>query len=431
MGSKLHQIGIGICVLFLLFGLARIHSATATTINELESAIATKNTDIAKLEKEIAAYQAQLNEIGKEKQSLVGTIAALDISRKKLSADILLTENRIAKANLRISELGLEIHGKATSIATATAGLESVVRTLNEMDRSSPVETLLSGGDFGDVWNQVEAIGRFEGMLRLRLQELSTLKASLESTEAETKKQKAALVAYDIDLSNQKKALDANRKEKTALLAATKNKESNYRKILEEKVALKNQFEQELFSYQSELRIAIDPSALPRTGSGVLSWPVDQVVITQYFGNTEFATQNPQVYNGKGHNGIDLRASPGVRIKAALAGTVVGTGDTDLTCAYASYGRWVLIRHNNGLSTLYAHLSVINVTQGQSVTTGQVVGYSGSTGYATGPHLHFTVYATQGVQIAQLPSKALACRGKIYTLPIADLKAYLNPLSYL
>jgi len=97
-------------------------------------------------------------------------------------------------------------------------------------------------------------------------------------------------------------------------------------------------------------------------------------------------------------------------------------------CPGASYGKWVLVRHTNGLSTLYAHLSVISVSVGDQISGSSVIGYSGNTGYSTGPHLHFTVYATQGVEI--MDRKSRVCGG-IYTMPIADLRAYLNPLSYL
>jgi murein DD-endopeptidase MepM/ murein hydrolase activator NlpD len=88
----------------------------------------------------------------------------------------------------------------------------------------------------------------------------------------------------------------------------------------------------------------------------------------------------------------------------------------------------VFIEHGNGLSTLYAHFSLIKVSEGQSVSLGEVIGYSGESGYATGPHLHFTVYATQGVRI--MSRKSAVCGGS-YTMPIADLKAYLDPLKYL
>src|SRR3989344_3000014 len=85
-----------------------------------------------------------------------------------------------------------------------------------------------------------------------------------------------------------------------------------------------------------------------------------------------------------------------------------------------------------GLSTLYAHLSQINATEGQSVSTGQVVGYAGATGYATGPHLHFGVYASQTVQIIKLgeaTNKKTACSSAV--MPVAPLQGYLNPVDYL
>jgi murein DD-endopeptidase MepM/ murein hydrolase activator NlpD len=124
-----------------------------------------------------------------------------------------------------------------------------------------------------------------------------------------------------------------------------------------------------------------------------------------------------------------MAASSGSTVRAARGGVIAGTGNTDTTCPNASYGKWIFIKHDNGLSTLYAHLSSINVSPGQSVAVGEAVGYSGNTGYSTGPHLHFGVYATSGSKITSFPSQS--CKNKSYTMPVADVKAYLNPLSYL
>ena len=91
------------------------------------------------------------------------------------------------------------------------------------------------------------------------------------------------------------------------------------------------------------------------------------------------------------------------------------------------YGKWVLIRHTNGLTTLYAHLSVVSVSAGAQVATGDIIGYSGDTGYALGPHLHFTVYASKAVTFKEYTCNS----GATLTIPIAAFSGYLDPMLYL
>jgi murein DD-endopeptidase MepM/ murein hydrolase activator NlpD len=111
-----------------------------------------------------------------------------------------------------------------------------------------------------------------------------------------------------------------------------------------------------------------------------------------------------------------------------MSGTVIGVENTDLYPGCYSYGKWIMVKHADGLSTLYGHLSLQSVRVGQTVATGELLGYSGNTGYTTGPHLHFGVYATAGVVIKKFTT-SLHCQGA--TIPIADFSAYLNPMSYL
>ena len=90
-----------------------------------------------------------------------------------------------------------------------------------------------------------------------------------------------------------------------------------------------------------------------------------------------------------------------------------------------------LFEHNNGLSSLYAHLSDIALGEGSNVVTGQTIGYTGNTGYSTGPHLHLSLFATQGVQIVRFGDiKAITNCADAY-IPVAPHGAYLDPLSYL
>jgi murein DD-endopeptidase MepM/ murein hydrolase activator NlpD len=153
---------------------------------------------------------------------------------------------------------------------------------------------------------------------------------------------------------------------------------------------------------------------------------VDNVRITQRFGKSVAAKR---LYVSGSHNGVDFGAPIGTAVKATADGVIAGTGDTDLTCRGASFGRWILIKHINGLATTYGHLSVIGVSSGQTVKRGDVIGYSGNTGYSTGPHVHISVYPANAVRVENRPSAS--CGGKVYNMPIAPIDAYLDPMLYL
>jgi len=400
----------------------------AQNIDELQSKISAKNKEIADLEREIAEYQGQLTSVGKQATTLQGALKALELTRKKLTADITLTQKKIDSVTLTIESLKGQIKDKEGQIGDLSGALEKSIREVRNADETSLLEAVLIYDTLGEFWGNQVVREELHGAFKDKVAELQKLKTNLNNSKTETEKKRQELQSLKIQLSDQRKIVEANKVETNKLLAQTKNVESNYKKLLADRKAKREAFQLELSNYESQLKLIVDPGSFPHPGSGVLAWPVDNPLVTQLFGDTDFSRTHPQAYNGSGHNGIDLRASPGTPIKAALTGVVWGTGDTDTVCPGASYGKWVLIKHANGLSTLYAHLSLIKVGEGQNVGTGEFIGYSGTTGYATGPHLHFTVYATDGVQI--ISRKSRICSGT-YTLPVADLKAYLNPMLYL
>lgn len=401
---------------------------SAQTADELRQKIDQKNSEIETLEKEIVQYEQQISATGKQAQTLQGAINRLTLTQKKLSADVALTQKKIDATVLTIESLGGQITDKETSIEYIKDGLASVLRNQREADDTSLAEIVLQNFTLSTFSQESTRREKIAGTIVNTIGDLTVAKTDLAGRRDDTQTEKNKLEKFRAQLNDQQRLVAANKKEQDTLLKETKNKESNYKALLADRKAKRDAFAQELLDIESQLKILIDPSKLPTAGTTALQWPVDTVRITQYFGNTDFSRANPGVYNGQGHNGIDLGVPEGTPIKAAAAGSVVSTGNTDTVCSGASYGKWVLIRHNNGLSTLYAHLSLISVSQGQQVSTRQLIGYSGSTGYATGPHLHFTVYATEGVQV--LSRKSRVCGGT-YVMPIADLKAYLNPLSYL
>jgi len=419
--TRLLCIGIAVFALWSVPFLAR-----AETIEDLRAKIAERESAIAELEKEIIGYQDELETVGKETQSLQSAVRVIDVEQKKIAAEIRVAENKITAVSLAIKKLSQEIGAKERRIGGNREAIAETIRAMRSAEDDSLVEGLLANRTLSAFWERVDILERFQKSVQSDLTETRALKAGLEESRAQNEANRRKLVALRGELSDRRALLAGRKKERSALLAATKNKESEYKRLLNERVARRNAFERELLAFESELQFAIDPSRLPETGAGVLRWPLDVVKITQKFGSTSFSRAGG--YNGQGHNGIDLRASIGTPVRAAQDGVVKGVGNTDTVCPGASYGKWVLIEHGNGLSTLYAHFSLLKVNEGQAVGAGEVIGYSGDTGYATGPHLHFTVYATQGVRV--LNRKSAVCRGT-YTMPVADLKAYLNPLSYL
>ena len=441
-------------VLFLLAVIATsslfaLNSVSAqNVITKLQSAIETHNAEIAKLEAEIAVYQKELDGIGAKRSTLESEVRSLTLARQKLSANIGVTQNKIASANLTLEELSLAIGDKEEAMARSRDAIARSLRDLDAQESQTLIEQLAASTRLADAWAAIDAGASVERALGDRIDELEAVKTTLSENRDEIAATKKKLVSLSVDLSNQRRAVDANKKAQETLLAQTKNQEGSYQKLIIEKQAARRAFEEELSRLQGELQIAIDPSRIPSVGSGVLRWPFSDsfmrsctsrknvfgnlFCVTQYFGNTAFATKNPQIYNGKGHNGIDIGASNSTPVEVALSGIIRGTGNTDAIRGCYSYGKWILVEHANGLSTLYAHLSDIQVREGEAVITGEVIGYSGNTGYSTGPHLHFTVFATQGVRVQRLSDfrgAVTPCAQAI--IPVAPKEAYLNPLSYL
>ena len=397
----------------------------SASIDEIKQQIEQTTQSRNQLQKEIDQYQSQLKDIGNQADTLSKAIKTIDTTEKKTVLDIKLTENNISSTNLQIEKLGIEIADKEKEIGQNSKVIENLLNQVNQSDESSLVENLLKYNNLSDFWNEMEGIYKIQNQIQNKLSETKQIRDGLNTDKKDAENKKKDLVALKSELQDKKTILDINKASKNKLLADTKDKESNYKKLLAEKQAMADAFDKELTKFESDLKLAIDPNSIPTAGKGILSWPLDSIHITQQFGVT---SDSGRLYTTGSHNGVDFRATVGTRVKATLSGTVDGVGDTDAVCPGASYGKWVFIRHSNGLSTIYAHLSLIKVKAGDQVLTGDVIGYSGSTGYATGPHLHLGVMASQGSQI--MSKKSAVCKGT-YTMPVADIRAYLDPLIYL
>lgn len=401
----------------------------AQTAEQLKGNLDALSIQIKALDDEIKAYNSKINQTQGQAKTLKEALNKLEVRRIGLAKDITYTKLRINQAEQNITFTQGKIQNTESVLETTKNALSESLRSLMHNDQSIPrfVSALAPGSHISDALDISKRGGDVSVAINEKARALIDTKTTLSIQKASYEQHKTVLLSLNKTLSGKKELVDQTTKDKNSLLFETKNKESVYQQLVMERKKKKGELEVEMLDVEAKLQTIVDSSKIPKYGKGVLQYPLDNVIITQYFGNTPFSSKNPQVYNGSGHNGVDFGTKVGSPILSAAGGIVLGTGDTDQSCNGVSYGRWILIKHSNGLSSLYAHLSVIQVKAGDTVTTRQKIALSGNTGYSTGPHLHFTVYASDAVQITNYISKVC---GTNMRMPIAPRAGYLNPLSY-
>ncbi len=397
----------------------------AQTADQLQSKIEAQNIAISALEREIAGYQSQLTNLSKQKDTLANALAILNLESKKISADIRITEGKIKSTNLKLDSLGASISKAGSTIEDLKQALAKSIREINTADQVTLSEILISKDGLSDIWHYQAQQDSFHKSIKSRVATLTSTKTALVANKTEVEKTKKQLLAFQAQLKDQQTINQRTQAQQKSLLSETKNQESNYQKIVASRLALKTQLENDLRDFESQLTYVNNPGALPKAGSQPFSWPVDLVRITQLFGKTVAAAR---LYTSGSHNGVDFGIPTGTPVRALADGVVLGSGNADLSCKGASYGIWIFIKYDNGLSAVFGHLSLVRAQTGARVNRGEVVAYSGATGYATGPHLHVSVFPNDAAQIATFKSKS--CPGRSITIPTAAINAYLDPMLY-
>ncbi|MFN3188671.1 MAG: murein hydrolase activator EnvC family protein [Candidatus Paceibacteria bacterium] len=401
-------------------------------IEKLQQEIRERNNRLGDIEKEIAKFEEDLKKVGAERNTLQRAINQLELERQKVQAEISYTEQKISSTDLELSQLILEIDTAEKDILLQQDAIATIIRDYHQKNDNTLIEILLTRGNFSDFWNALETNERVQDSMSERVKNLQTLKDTLAEKRDDTLTKRGLLVQLKNQYGDQNQVLTNNRAEQAQLLSATQSEEAEYQRLLREKQAAREKIVAEMRDFEAKLQFILDPNTIPSPGTQVFDWPLKNIIITQLFGGTEFAQRNASVYGGRAyHPGVDFGAPRGTAIHAPLGGTVRATGNTDLVPGCYSWGKWTLIDHANGLSTLYAHQDVISVVAGQRVATGEIIGYVGNTGFSTGPHLHFTLYAKDGVSVRRFNEiKAVTSCGAA-TTPVAATEAYLDPMLYL
>jgi murein DD-endopeptidase MepM/ murein hydrolase activator NlpD len=422
--------GILLLSFFVIPGLI---NADTEQIKELSTQIESKRSELEKLDAEIAKQRALVKNASGRANNLQSKIGELESTRKALLTDIDETELQIEKAELTLSKLDLQIRDKEFLISKNSGALAESIRKINTLKSTSLVEKLLGYKNVSDFWNDFEQTEKIQKRLSYEVDTLQELRDDLKEKQLSKIEEKSDLSQYKVELFSEREAVELTKAEQAEILAKTKSEEAAYQRLLQETVRKKQAFEKELLEIESKLNLLIDPESYPEPRKGILDWPLNSIIVTQQFGGTSFAKTNPHVYSRPFHPGTDFGVPTGTAVKSVYDGKVVGFGNTDAYPGCNAWGKWILIEHTNGLSSLYAHLSSISISSGQQVKKGQTIGLSGNTGVSTGPHLHLSLYVSQGVQVGRYNQYkgGTGCSATDATGPFADLDAYLDPMQYL
>ncbi|MBQ2691725.1 MAG: peptidoglycan DD-metalloendopeptidase family protein [Clostridia bacterium] len=355
-----------------VMGAISASAVSQATVNALKDQLSSVTTKKKNAKKELASIQSQ-------KSSILAEIEKLDAAIEAAAEEIEVQQQLITELESLIEIKELELAESQQKEETQYAKLKDRVRFMHENGSMSYLSILLSSDDFADFLSRYEIVSQISKYDKNLFEELKALKEQIAEQKASLEADHADAVTIKASMDENKRNLEVQFNERNAQMKKVEEAEAEakaqYAEIAQEEDKI-------TAAVQKAVRELAAQSSSTYVG-GNMMWPLpaaNNVITCKYGMRTHPITG---VY--KLHTGIDLRASTGTKIYAANAGTVI-------KATYSSaYGYYVVVNHGGGTSTLYAHMSKMAVKNGQKVSQGTVLGYVGSTGYSTGPHLHFEV----------------------------------------
>lgn len=332
--------------------------------------------------------------LAEDREKIEGEIDGLETrklslmeEKKILDDQVTVLEGEIAEVNGNITVLEEEISVTTEELETATAQMEKQyeaykdrVRVMYEDSSTGYLDILLSSESIGDFFEKIDIVSQIAEYDKNLTDELKAEQQRIMTKKEELETKKQALVDSKNQLEVKKSDLDGKMSARDKMIKEIQGSQSaleeQLKEIEAEEQAVRNQ-------------IANLASGNTTYSGGAMLWPTPSC----YYVTSEFGWRfHPVLKYEKLHTGIDIGAGYGAKIIAAQSGRVI-------TATYNSaYGNYVVVDHGGGVCTLYAHQSSMAVSVGDYVSAGQVIGYVGSTGYSTGPHLHFEVIVNGTVQ---------------------------------
>ena len=343
------------------------------------------------LQSQQQSIQSNINDLVAQQADVIEQKAAMDEKNELARQEIELINEQIEVYTDLIDDKAKELEAAEKTEQEQLELYKKRVRSMEENGSYTYLDILFQCRSLSDVLSAIDMIGeimesdkrlyeqykesrenteRIKGEYEQTLVLLGEKQETLEAEKAELEKQIAAAVEVINQLEND---IEAAKAEYAKAAAAEAAAQASINAIIAQMQA------EEEAARQEAANNGQDYTGTGSTATGTYIWPCPSCTyVTSKFGMRD----HPLFGDERPHTGIDIGAQAGAEVIAADSGTVA------VATYSSSYGNYVTIYHSNGDYTLYAHMSSLTVTAGQNVTQGDVIGYVGSTGWASGPHLH-------------------------------------------
>jgi len=301
----------------------------------------------------------------------------------------------IDQLNQQVSKRKTEISQLKDQMASYQSAIEqkrqeaASVQAIDKNDQHTAIDLFLTQKTLSDFFNDAQFLEESQRDLKDALDSVQALKASLESQQAEQSAKKVHLADIQKQLKDAQDTLTEQRGAKAALAEQLQVTQSRYQYDLAQLQKEVNNANNDIAATERRLRKALDESKLRKIAGAETGWmwPVPSMIITTYFHDPDY----PFRYIFE-HPAIDIRASQGTPVRASKGGYVARAKDAGMGYSY------VMIVHDDGLSTVYGHVSKILVKEDTYVDQGDVIALSGGTPgtpgagpLTTAAHLHFEI----------------------------------------
>ena len=365
--------------------------AGAVTQSDID-ALTQKKKD---LQSQQAQLQQTINKLRNQQADAYAQKEQLDKEVEVIYQKIQVTQQEIQLYQTKIEEETAELQKQEMLRDEQKQKLQVRMRAMEENGRYGYLEVLMTAQSLSDLLSKLDDIEQImssdkemEDGYKAAAEQCAKIKGELETEEAELQTMEKELEQHQAELQTQIEAA-------AATIADIQGDLDEYIGEYDETAASLQSVSSEISSLEAQRAAAAraaaaaasgssssTTAAAPSSASGMFIWPTTVRTITSPYGYR----YHPISGTYKFHSGIDIGASYGSPVYAAAAGVATKSYDA------SGFGNYVTINHGNGYTTLYGHMSSVIVSTGQSVSQGQVIGYVGSTGASTGPHLHYNVY---------------------------------------